>query len=260
MINVNYVRAFQDNYIYIITGPFNNYAIVVDPGESSSLIDYLTQKQLQLWGIFITHHHHDHTDGIQKLKQRWPEVKIMAGTKEKVKIPYQNVFLNENDLIETPLQIGPLSVLHVPGHTLGHIVYYWHAEAEEQKTAGHLFSGDLLFGASCGNIFEGTPEQMFTSLQKIRNLPPNTKIWCAHEYTLEGLVFASKVEPNNLQIANRLIETKKKYSEQEPTIPLILEIERETNPYLRWDSPSLQKKFNVKENDLECFLRLNELE
>ncbi|MBF0207081.1 MAG: hydroxyacylglutathione hydrolase [Oligoflexia bacterium] len=259
MINVNYVKAFRDNYIYIITGSSNNYAIVVDPGESSAVTDYLLQKKLQLWGIFITHHHHDHTGGISELKKRWPKVKIVGGAKEKVAIPFQDIYLNENDILETPLQEGQWTVLHVPGHTLGHISYYWASEGQEKDT-GHLFSGDLLFGATCGNIFEGTPEQMFFSLQKIRKLPPTTKIWCAHEYTLQGLEFAIKVEPNNKKIKKRLSETKEKYSCGEPTIPLVLEVENDTNPYLRWDSPSLQNKFNVIGNDLECFLRLNELE
>ncbi|MBF0363407.1 MAG: hydroxyacylglutathione hydrolase [Oligoflexia bacterium] len=260
MRNINFVKAFRDNYIYIITGSSNNYAIVVDPGESSSVIGYLSKKKLQLWGIFITHHHHDHTGGIKKLKQKYPEVKIFAGANEKVQIANQDIYLNENDLINTPLDNQPFCVLDVPGHTHGHIVYYWKSDSEDKQNFNHLFSGDLLFGASCGNIFEGTPEQMFTSLQKIRKLPATTKIWCAHEYTLDGLHFACKIEPNNLQIAKRLQETKTKYSNEEPTIPLILEIEKETNPYLRWDAPSLQNKFNTKGDDLQCFLRLNELE
>lgn len=252
---IDYLTAFADNYIYILTTTTttNHFAIVVDPGESKKVKERLIENGLDLWGIFITHHHNDHTGGIKELKEKWPAAKVFAGSKERKKIPRQDVFLNDNDIIETP--IGNFRVLDIPGHTLGHVAYYM-----IENKQSNLFCGDTLFGATCGNLFEGTLEQMFNSLKKIRELPDDTNIWCAHEYTLSGLEFAVKIEPDNLKMRKRLEETKTKYTNKEPTIPLLLELEKETNLYLRWDNVGLQNKFHSKGKDFECFTHLFNLE
>ena len=219
MINIFPIPAFDDNYIWIIHD--DKYAVVVDPGDSDPVHEYLAANGLQLAAILITHHHHDHVGGIADLIKGksipvfGPHSEHIAGISHPVK---------GGDTI-TLDQVGlKLSVIDTPGHTSGHIAYYG---------ANHLFCGDTLFACGCGRLFEGTPEQMYASLSKLAQLPPETLIYCAHEYTLANIRFALAVEPDNPELLNREktdIETRRKNL---PTLPSNIGLELLTNPFLR---------------------------
>jgi hydroxyacylglutathione hydrolase len=222
------IPALKDNYIWAIIDHAQHKAVIVDPGEAEPVDAFLEQHQLALAGILITHHHWDHTGGAIALQQQHG-VPLIGPKNDPVK--GLNFALAEND--EASIEHFPMTfrVLDIPGHTLGHIAYY---------SAGVLFCGDTLFAAGCGRIFEGTPPQMFATLQKIAELPEATNIYCAHEYTLNNLRFAETVEPGNKQIAARLKKVSELRNRHLPSLPSTLAEEKATNPFLRCDSSEIQ--------------------
>lgn len=215
---INPIPALSDNYIWAVIDTEKMTAIIVDPGDASPVIDFLEQKKLQLQGIFITHHHWDHTNGISELKKKY-NVDVFAPATENI------------NGVTKPIQEGDdilnFKILDIPGHTLGHIAYYSHDS---------LFCGDTLFAAGCGKVFEGTAEQMYTSLMKLAALPETIKIYCGHEYTLNNLYFAKTVEPENKKITERMAKVKEIRAKNLPSLPSILSDEKATNPFLRCDS------------------------
>lgn len=224
MLTISFIPAFKDNYIWLLHTP-DGRAAVVDPGDAGPVIERLNQDGLRLESILITHHHADHQGGVQALVERFnPEV-----------------FGPANESITgctRPLRGGErisvlgaaFDVLDVRGHTRGHLAYY---------TPGTLFCGDTLFGAGCGRLFEGTPEEMATSLGKIMALPDSTQIYCAHEYTAMNLPFAAAVEPGNPLIAERMAAVAQRRQGRQPTVPLTLAEEKATNPFLRCSVPEV---------------------
>lgn len=228
-INVYPIPILKDNYVWAIIDVSQNTAIIVDPGDAAPVAKFIDQQQLQLKGILITHHHWDHTNGTVELKEQY-DVPVFAPAREQVSGTTTQV--QEGDIVQ--INDFPLSfrVLDIPGHTLGHVAYY---------AAGMLFCGDTLFAAGCGRIFEGTPEQMYASLQKIAALPDDTKIYCAHEYTLNNLRFATVVEPSNQDIALRLQEVQRLSYADIPSLPSLLSLEKKTNPFLRCNEQELVK-------------------
>jgi hydroxyacylglutathione hydrolase len=168
---------------------------------------------------------------------KYPHISIYGSEADRGRIPGQKVFLNDGDKVEFSGRYA--DVFFLPGHTLGHIAYYF--PPQKDRDFGELFSGDVIFGSGCGRIKEGTPAQMVESMGKLRQLPDNTRIWCAHEYTLNNLEFSLTIEPENQDLQARYRETKIARSRHEPTVPLLLEIEKRTNPFLRWDVPSVQE-------------------
>ncbi|EKD70455.1 MAG: Hydroxyacylglutathione hydrolase [uncultured bacterium] len=219
------ITALKDNYIWAIIDSQKKSALVVDPGEAKPVIDFLKQQQLTLVGILITHHHWDHTNGITELKEKF-NIPVIGSAKENVSGVTKSV--KEPDMIDLNNKI--FYVLDIPGHTLGHIAYYG---------LNSIFCGDTLFSAGCGRLFEGTPEQMYMTLQKMAALPDVTKIYCGHEYTQNNLRFSLTVEPSNQDSIERLKFVNELRSQHLPTLPSTLKIEKLTNPFLRCDSSEL---------------------
>lgn len=226
-MKVSVVHAFEDNYIWLLQGSEDSKVAIVDPGDADPVIEWLQAHQLQPSAILITHHHGDHTGGIAELRERY-DVEVYGPAHERV--PGIDHRLQEGDVV-SPTGTGlRLEVLDVPGHTLGHIAYYGE---------GALFCGDTLFTGGCGRIFEGSPEQMYQSLEKLRALPDETLVYCAHEYTLANLRFARVAEPDNEHTLRRLQQAEALRAQSLPTVPSRLELEKATNPFLRSHVPEL---------------------
>lgn len=226
MIKINGIPAFSDNYIWTLES--DTHIAVVDPGESQPVIDYLTRTGKTLCAILVTHHHADHIGGIEAL-QAIEDVPVFAPALEEDKITMLTHPLMEGSQVSLPSLSLTLDVLEVGGHTKGHVAF--HCPALDV-----VFCGDTLFAGGCGRIFEGTPEQMWHSLSKLAQLPGETKVYCAHEYTASNMKFALAVEPGNqaLQARNQRVAAKR--AQGEPTVPSLISDELATNPFLRWDS------------------------
>ncbi len=243
--------ALSDNYIFLLHDPNQKIAAVVDPAEVLPVLEKLKSLEAELVAIFNTHHHCDHVGVNQQLIKEFPQLTVYGGVEDKGRIPRQKVFLQEGDPVQFAQRVG--QVLFVPGHTSGHIAYYFPPVTTGE--IGELFCGDTLFAGGCGRLFEGTPAQMVKSLSKLRSLPDNTRIWCAHEYTLKNLQFAMTVEPQNPDLQVRFAEIKAARGRNEPTVPSMIGVEKRTNPFLRWDQSSLQLAVN-SQDPIQTFARL----
>lgn len=219
------IRAFEDNYIWLLHN--GQHAVAIDPGEASPVLAALEHHGLQLGAILITHRHGDHVEGIAGLLERSP-VPVFGPAREH--IPGLTHPIGEGDIIELPDIAVPLKVLDVPGHTAGHVAYYG---------GNSLFCGDTLFACGCGRIFEGTPQQMYASLQKLARLPDDTAVYCAHEYTLSNIRFAKAVEPGNQALLERETRDKAAVAAGRPTLPSTIALENLTNPFLRCEDPQV---------------------
>ena len=250
-MQVNRIPALSDNYIFLLYDPQQNTAAVVDPAVAQPVLQRLKELGAQLVAIFNTHHHSDHVGGNRQLRECFPEVCIYGGAEDRGRIPGQQVFLQEGDRVEFAGRVG--KVLFVPGHTIGHIAYYFPPVAEGET--GELFCGDTLFAGGCGRLFEGSPAQMVNSLSKLRALPDETRVWCAHEYTLKNLQFALSVDAENRDLQTRYSQVQEARRLGEATVPSQLGIEKRTNPFLRWEEPSLQAAVMAKE-PVQTFARL----
>lgn len=245
------LNALSDNYIFLLYDQEQNIAAVVDPAEAKPVLQQLQQLKAELVAILNTHHHHDHVGGNERLIQAYPFVTVYGGAEDRGRIPGQQMFLQEGDRVT--FGDRTLEVFFVPGHTRAHIAYYFPPTTAEEP--GELFCGDTLFAGGCGRLFEGTPDQMVESLSKLRNLPDNTRVWCAHEYTLKNLQFALTVDASNQELQSRVADVKAARSRDEATIPSILGIEKRTNPFLRWNQPVLQTSVNSLD-PVQTFARL----
>ncbi|KPW60746.1 Hydroxyacylglutathione hydrolase [Pseudomonas caricapapayae] len=233
MIQIHALPAFNDNYIWLLQDLSSRQCAVVDPGDAKPVMGWLAQNpDYRLTDILITHHHNDHVGGVAELKQA-TRARVLGPAAES--IPARDIALADHDRLTV---LGLEFVVHaVPGHTLGHIAFY-----HEDATSPLLFSGDTLFAAGCGRLFEGTPQQMHDSLCRLAELPDSTLIYCAHEYTLSNLRFAQAVEPDNLDIAERLAEVTRWRSENRISLPSNLALEKRTNPFLRTRETSVKEK------------------
>lgn len=245
------IKALSDNYVFLLHDSEQNIAAVVDPAEAQPVLTKLQELNAKLVAIFNTHHHYDHVGANQELIQKFPQLTVYGGICDKGRIPGQKVFLKDGDRVQFAHRMA--EVLFVPGHTRAHIAYYF--PPENSVDTGELFCGDTLFAGGCGRLFEGTPEQMVNSLSKIRTLPNNTRVWCAHEYTLKNLQFAMTVDVENLQLQQRYEEVKALRSRQEATVPSLLGVEKQTNPFLRWEQAALQSA-TKSSNFIQTFARL----
>jgi len=248
------IPALSDNYIFLLHDPQKNIAAVVDPAEAQPVLRQLQKLGASLVAIFNTHHHRDHVGANQELMEYFPEVCIYGGAGDRGRIPGQQVFLNPGDQVTFSDHRG--EVFFVPGHTRAHIAYYFPPTDHTQP--GNLFCGDTLFAGGCGRLFEGTPAQMVDSLGQLRHLPDNTRVWCAHEYTLKNLEFALTVDNQNLDLQNRYAQVKKARIQGESTIPSLLGQEKRTNPFLRWDQPLVQSAMGSND-PVKVFARMRSL-
>lgn len=235
-MKIQRLPALSDNYIFLLHDPETNTAAVVDPAVAQPVLHRLQQLGAQLIAIFNTHHHSDHVGGNSQLLQHFPEAVVYGGEGDRGRIPGQQVFLQEGDRVSFAGQDA--EIFFVPGHTRAHIAYYF--APSHPGESGNLFCGDTLFAGGCGRLFEGTPTQMVSSLSKLRTLPDDTSVWCAHEYTLKNLKFALTVDQNNPDLQVRFAAVQAARNQSEATVPSQLGEEKRTNPFLRWDDPHLQ--------------------
>jgi len=241
-MRVQPVLCLRDNFAYILICEETGQAAVVDPSESGPVLAELERLKAPLVAIFNTHHHYDHVDGNLGLLAHFPGTRIYAHASDKGRVPGQTHFLEEGD---TP-GFGNIkgSLTHNPGHTTGAVTYYF---------GEHAFTGDTLFAAGCGRIFEGTAEDMYVSLnQKIGGHDPNTRLWFGHEYTVNNLRFALEVEPDNVHVQKRLSQAMALREQGLFTTPSTLAEEWLTNPFMRCDSETL--KGAAKKYDPKCDL------
>jgi hydroxyacylglutathione hydrolase len=215
----------SDNYGVLVHDTGSGATAAIDAPETGPIEKALNETGWKLTDILVTHHHADHTDGIIALKEKY-KCRVVAPAAEAKKIPAVDETVREGD----KAKVGSLAadVIETPGHTLGHIAYWFHAD----KLA---FVGDTLFSIGCGRVIEGTPEQMWRSLVKLRDLPDDTKIFCGHEYTLANITFARTVEPGNKALAAREAQARQQVAQGEPTIPVTIGAEKLANPFLRAD-------------------------
>jgi hydroxyacylglutathione hydrolase len=246
-LDIYCLPAFKDNYFFLLHDSATNQAAIVDPGTAGPVLAELERLGATLVAILNTHHHWDHVDGNLDLLTRFPEAIVYGGAKDRGRIPGQTVFLQGGEPVKFADRTA--SVYFVPGHTLGHIAYYFPPVefALSGERSGHLFCGDTIFSAGCGRLKEGSPAQMQASLAQLRELPDDTQIWCAHEYTLSNLQFALTIEPQNAELQARFAAVQQLRQRQEPTIPTQMGQEKRTNPFLRWDAPGVQRAVHQSE-------------
>ena len=244
------IPCLNDNYSYLIKDDQTSTVAIIDPSEFGPCDKKINEKYKKLDFILNTHHHFDHVGGNTELKKKYGS-KILGFEKDKKRIPAIDVLLKDDQ----EFKIGSLDfkTIFIPGHTLGHIAFY----LEKEKV---IFTGDTLFSLGCGRVFEGTYEEMFNSLKKIKSLPEDTKIYCGHEYTKNNFEFCFKFNPNNDHLKNKQKEIDSKIKEGKPTIPSTIKEEIKTNIFLRYDDLDVKGTLNLKNaSDLEIFTKLRDL-
>lgn len=254
---VDAIPAFNDNYIWLLRAPHGRAVAVVDPGDAAPVEAVLEREGLELSAIVLTHHHPDHTGGVQQLRRRGAVVFGPRGED----IPGVDRRLGAGERAVLPALGLELRVIEVPGHTRGHIAYF--AERHGSDPRPLLFCGDTLFAGGCGRVFEGTPAQMLESLARLAALPPDTLVFCAHEYTLSNLRFAAAVEPGCAPVAARLAEVESMRAQSLATVPSAIGVELQTNPFLRTAQPGVRAAAAARlghepASEVECFAAIRE--
>ena len=228
MLEITPLPAFEDNYIWLLADSTSNVYVAVDPGDETPVLSWLQQRGGTLAGILITHHHYDHIGGVPELLGAFPGVPVFGPANNRIR--GVDHWVREGESLGVSGLDAQFKVMELPGHTAGHVAYL---------TEMALFCGDTLFAGGCGRVFDGTFQQLSASLRRIAVLPPNTLIYCAHEYTLANLGFAAWVEPDNEALRRRTQEEQAKRDRGEPTVPSSLALELATNPFLRTGVPGV---------------------
>ncbi|KAL2507252.1 Hydroxyacylglutathione hydrolase 1 [Forsythia ovata] len=234
-LQIELVPCLKDNYAYLLHDMDTGTVGVVDPSEAVPVIDALNRKNWNLTYILNTHHHFDHTGGNMELKERYG-AKVIGSGVDKERIPGIDIALNDGD--KWMFASHEVLVMETPGHTRGHISFHFPGSKS-------IFTGDTLFSLSCGKLFEGTPQQMLSSLRKITSLPDDTNIYCGHEYTLSNSKFALSIEPGNEELQSYATHVAHLRSKGFPTIPTSLRKEKSCNPFLRTSSKVIRKSLNI---------------
>jgi len=235
-MRIEIIPCLQDNYSYLIIDESNNFACVIDPSESKPIINFVENNNITLRYILNTHHHYDHIGGNKDLKEKFGST-VVGFEKDSHRIPKIDILLKDNQIWKAENFVA--KVIHVPGHTSGHICFHFFNERL-------AFTGDTLFSLGCGKIFEGTYEEMFNSLNKLKSLPAETKIYCGHEYTLNSSKFCLKYDPKNTKLQKKIKNIENKIKNGLPTVPSSIKDELDCNIFLR-------------SNDLESFIKLRDL-
>ena len=238
-MRIEIIPCLQDNYSYLIIDKTNNSACVIDPSEPGPIINFINKNNIKLEYILNTHHHFDHIGGNEELKKKFGST-ILGFKEDSHRIPKIDILLEDNQIWRA--KNFTAQIIHIPGHTSGHICFHFFNE----KLA---FTGDTLFSLGCGRIFEGTYEEMFRSLNKIKSLPMETKIYCGHEYTLNNSKFCIKHDPKNEKLKKKIENIRKKIKDGLPTIPTTIHEELDCNIFLRTkDLESFSKLRDLKDN------------
>jgi len=242
------VPVLQDNYSYLVIDEDERVAAVVDCAEVDPVLDAARAEGVRVVAVLATHHHWDHVGGNEEIARRG-SVRVYGNADDAGRIPALTDGVRPGDTV----RVGRLSggVIFIPAHTSGHIAYHF-------PRARTVFTGDTLFAAGCGRLFEGNPEQMMSSLRALTALPDDTKVYCGHEYTVRNLEFAATLEPGNRAIADKLAWARSRRSEGQPTIPTTIASERATNPFLRTASSELRQTIRAHfpdagEDDVRIF-------
>lgn len=230
------VPVLKDNYTYLVVDQPTRSCVVIDPPDPGPVIERLTEKALKPKAIWLTHHHRDHVAGVPGLKQRFPDLPVVCSKRDFNRIPGATRSVSEGDKLEFAGHFA--EVLELPGHAEGHLAFHF-PESDD------LFCGDVIFGASCGAVFGDTHSDMYRSVNRVKALPPETKLWCGHEYTRNNLRFAEAVLGSDA-----LQERKSNF--QEPSMPLLLSLEHRTNPFMRLDSPEVLTFLDREPGDPEA--------
>tara|TARA_B000000437_G_scaffold194202_1_gene154028 strand:+ start:955 stop:1674 length:720 start_codon:yes stop_codon:yes gene_type:complete len=238
-MEVKIIPCLEDNYAYLLIDNTNNTACIIDPSEASPIINYLEKNKIKLSFILNTHHHYDHVGGNKKLKEIYG-AKVIGYIDDKKRIPGIDIIVKNNQIWKE--KNFEAKIIHIPGHTKGHICFYFFNEKK-------IFSGDTLFSLGCGKIFEGTYAQMFESLNFFKTLPQDTNIYCGHEYTLKNSEFCLKHDPNNLNLKKKIQKIKEKLNKNLPTLPTTIKDEIECNIFLRTENlENFSKLRDLKDN------------
>ena len=238
-MKIEIIKCLQDNYSYLIIDESNKNACVVDPSEAKPIIDYIEKNNIKLKYILNTHHHYDHVGGNTELKKKYGS-NVVGFKDDKDRIPEIDILVEDGKIWKK--ENFEANIYHIPGHTSGHIAFHFFKEKK-------IFTGDTLFSLGCGRIFEGTYEQMFDSLNKLKKLPKDTEIYCGHEYTLQNSNFCIANDSKNLKLKNKIFEIKKRLKNGLPTIPTNLGDEIECNIFLKaQDVKSFSKLRDLKDN------------
>jgi hydroxyacylglutathione hydrolase len=250
MLNIEIIPCLNDNYSYLICDKDTNIVAIIDPSDFSACDEIINKKYNKLDYILNTHHHFDHVGGNQKLKEKYKS-KVLGCEIDKDRIPDIDIALKEKQ----NFKIGSASfeVIFIPGHTKGHIAFYF-------KNEKIIFTGDTLFSLGCGRVFEGTYEQMFNSLNKLKNLPIDTKIYCGHEYTKKNLEFCLEYDSNNELLRKKSNWINSRIRSKSPTVPISIDEEKKTNIFLRCNEPSIKNALNLNNaSEQEIFFKLRDL-
>ncbi|KTC78381.1 hydroxyacylglutathione hydrolase [Legionella brunensis] len=228
------LSAFHDNYIWLLIEGKGNTAFCVDPGDAKPVLDYVNEHALQLKAIVLTHHHYDHIGGVSELVNAFPNIEVYGP--EDARIHYITHTLTGSTKLS--LLSCNFQIIETPGHTATHISLY-------EPNHGWLFCGDTLFSAGCGRVFDGTIEELYGSLNQLKGLPDQTKVFCAHEYTRQNLRFAAHIEPNNLTIHNYAAQLSEN---NHCSLPSTIALEKEINPFLRSDQEEVKNYAKLRNN------------
>jgi hydroxyacylglutathione hydrolase len=249
-MNIEIIPCLNDNYSYLLHDEISNKVAIVDPSEFTVCDEIINKSYKKLDFILNTHHHYDHVGGNEELKKKYNST-VLGFEKDKNRIPAIDEVLKDNQ--EFKIGLLNFTTIFIPGHTKGHIAFYF----KKEKV---LFTGDTLFSLGCGRVFEGTYKQMFQSLNKLKDLPGDTKIYCGHEYTYKNLDFCLTYNPNNSFLKKKKSDIEQSLKNKKPTIPSTIDDEIKANIFLRFNDPDVKKAINLENSsDIEIFTKLRDL-